>query len=395
MRLGFVSLMEDAPWGGSEHLWAATAEAALRAGHDVSVSVPAWDETPAPVAHLAELGATVSPRSPAVTPELLRRAGDKRFGLVSMAPRRLAAVRRRAQRGRMLRRFVAAARPDVVCLSQGAVPLVGLPEVHAVLSSLPCPLVVLTNGADDRDDFDGETRARVRAVVRQAVAVGFPSASVRRCLERQAAVELPHAFEFRYPNRFAGRPALAWPPDGGPARFAYVGRVSVAKGVDGLFQALAGDGAPPFPYRLDLYGEVHGGDHFERLADLLGLSDRVRFHGFTDDLAGVWADHHLLLFPSRMEGAPIAVAEAMLAGRPVVATAVGGIPEWLDDGVTGFLAPSPEPAHLATAMRAAWCARDRWREMGRAAHDAASSLVRLDAADDLLARLEAAGEAPR
>ena len=395
MRLAFVSLMEDAPWGGSEHLWAATVEAALCAGHDVVVSVPAWDETPEPVARLAELGATVSFRTPAVPPALLLGAADKRFGLMSMAPRRLAAVRRRAQRGRMLRRFVAAARPDVVCVSQGAVPLVGLPEVHAVLTSLRCPLVLLTNGADDRDDLDDATRTRLRAVVRQADAVGFPSASVRRCMERQAVVELPHAFEFRYPNRFAGRPALPWPADDGPARFAYVGRVSVAKGVDALLQALAGDGAPPFPYRLDLYGVVHGGDHFERLVHLLGLSDRVRFLGYTDDVAGLWAGHHLLLFPSRMEGAPIAVAEAMLAGRPVVATSVGGIPEWLDEGVTGFLAASPEVPHLAAALSAAWCDRQRWSQMGAAAHDAACARIDPDAGARLLARLEAAGGAPR
>jgi len=140
---------------------------------------------------------------------------------------------------------------------------------------------------------------------------------------------------------------------------------------------------------------VHGGSYFEELVAVLGLADRVAFEGFSEDVEAVWADHHLLVFPSWMEGAPIALAEAMLAGRPAVASAVGGIPEWLDDGRTGFLAPSPEPADLSAALSAAWCARDRWLDLGRAAHEAGSSLVPVDAADDLLGRLEAAAEVPR
>lgn len=140
---------------------------------------------------------------------------------------------------------------------------------------------------------------------------------------------------------------------------------------------------------------MHGGSYFEELVAVLGLADRVAFEGFSEDVEAVWADHHLLVFPSRMEGAPIALAVAMLAGRPAVATAVGGIPEWLDDGRTGFLAPSPEPADLSAALNAAWCARDRWLDLGRAAHEAGSSLVPVDAADDLLGRLEAAAEVPR
>ena len=64
----------------------------------------------------------------------------------------------------------------------------------------------------------------------------------------------------------------------------------------------------------------------------------------------VLADADIKLLSSRTEGLPVAIMEAMAAGLPVVATAVGGIPELVQDGVTGLLTPPDDPAALADAL---------------------------------------------
>lgn len=389
MHLGFLTLMEDAPWGGSEHLWAATAEAALTAGHRVSVSVPAWKEVPPPLARLADLGAEVQPRGPALAAEQVRHGADVGPGLRRAGARQATALRRRLRRGHHVRTFLARGDLDVVCVSQGAIPVVGQVQVHQALLALDRPFLLLTNGADDRHDLGDPVRGRLREVYTAAAATGFPATATQRCAERQLALTLPRTWRFAYPNRLAGRGPLPWPGPPETARLAYVGRVSVAKGVDVLLQALAACWADR-PFHLDLYGDLHGGQYFPDLVAAQGLGDRVRFRGYVDDVAAIWADHHLLAFASRMEGAPIAVAEAMLAGRPVLATAVGAVPEWIDDGVSGFLAGSPELDDVGAALERAWIARDRWCTLGVAAHRAVSGWGFDRAAADLLARLEAA-----
>jgi glycosyltransferase involved in cell wall biosynthesis len=63
----------------------------------------------------------------------------------------------------------------------------------------------------------------------------------------------------------------------------------------------------------------------------------------------------------------LVLLEAMAAGRPALVTAVDGNLEWVEDGVTGFVAEAPTVRHLASALERAWGARGNWIEMGSAA----------------------------
>jgi len=118
-----------------------------------------------------------------------------------------------------------------------------------------------------------------------------------------------------------------------------VGRLSPEKGQAGLLLAFAKLRARHPELRLRLVGDGPDRASLESLAKELGLSDAMTFAGRLpeeDTLAEI-ARAHLLVLPSFMEGLPIVLMEAMAVGVPVVASRVAGIPELVEDDVTGLL----------------------------------------------------------
>jgi len=102
------------------------------------------------------------------------------------------------------------------------------------------------------------------------------------------------------------------------------------------------------------------------LTDRLGLSRQVHFLGWRQDLDRIYADLDLVALTSRNEGSPVSLIEAMAAARAVVATRVGGVPDLVEDGVTGVLVPPGDPGALTSAMHALLEDRERRRMLGTA-----------------------------
>jgi len=88
----------------------------------------------------------------------------------------------------------------------------------------------------------------------------------------------------------------------------------------------------------------------EKIAMELGLQEDVVFAGFVSDIPSFLATIDLFVLPSLYEGLGVAVLEAMAAGKPVVATRVGGVPELVEDRVTGLLVPPKNPSALASSI---------------------------------------------
>ena len=404
MRIAVISLMQDVSWGGSEELWAAMARRALEAGHEVAVFMKAWDQARPRLQELEQAGATVHLRSGG-----LDRIDDVEAGSFEVrdVPRRPWWPRRGAERAASraaevapsstggwspLLRFAA----DIVCVNLGVSYEAGRPDVARLLAALHCPYVILTHGVDDRHDMDDDERGRVRAVFGGAAEAGFASVTTQRGVERQSAATVHGPWLFANPYRVPADAPVPW-PSSDRVEMAYVGRVSRAKGIDGLFEALATDDWRKRHFRLRLHGDVLRPRYFSELRRHYGLGDRVEFCGFAPNIPDVWSGSQLLVFPSRMESMPLTLVEAMLCGRPAVATAVGGIAEWLTEGETGFVAPSPQPDDLRDALDRAWLARESWPRMGARAHEVARSRVDPDPGASLLRRLEdvgAVGAAP-
>ena len=88
-------------------------------------------------------------------------------------------------------------------------------------------------------------------------------------------------------------------------------------------------------------------EELKKLSEKLGISDRVLFAGFRNDIPVILSIIDIFVIPSITEGSPLALLEAMAMGKPIVATNVGGIVEILRDGETGLLVPSRDPEAIA------------------------------------------------
>jgi glycosyltransferase involved in cell wall biosynthesis/MoaA/NifB/PqqE/SkfB family radical SAM enzyme len=142
----------------------------------------------------------------------------------------------------------------------------------------------------------------------------------------------------------------------GTIRIGVIARLEPVKDLGTLLRAmriLFDEGADA---TLDLIGDGSERADLERLSMELGITDRVRFFGFQRDTPQRLADIDIFALSSLSEGTSISILEAMAAGKPIVATAVGGIPALVEEGKNGFLVPSSDPAAFARALL--WLIRD-------------------------------------
>lgn len=160
--------------------------------------------------------------------------------------------------------------------------------------------------------------------------------------------------------------------------FGVIARLTEQKGHRFLLEAAASALRVRPDLRFVFAGDGPLRETLEAQARGLGIGDRVRFLGFRSDVPALLAAFDVFVLPSLYEGLPNAVLEAMACGRPVVATAVDGTPEVVEDGVTGLLVPPRDPARLSEALlKTAGSARLRER-MGREARRRAVALHGVD-----------------
>ena len=217
------------------------------------------------------------------------------------------------------------------------------------------PYGLTMHGYDIRDDPIG--KAAGQAVVTGAAALVTVSEFSKQSIMAKhglpsSAVHVVHCGvdldRFAYAPR--SRPQCFSPP-----RLVNVGRLVPIKGQDILIAALRLLKDSGAVCTLELVGDGPAEASLRRMADELGLADRITFHGartqgFVRDCIHA-AD--LFVLPSRSEGLPVACIEAMAVGTPVIATCIAGIPELITDGVEGFLVPSEDSHALARAIAAA------------------------------------------
>ena len=289
---------------------------------------------------------------------LVVRAAEERDGFV--APLLAAGVevdmlrlpaRAYLQERRLIRELCARFRPDVVhthgyrpdVLDAGIARSMGVPTVTTVHGSSRTRGLVrlyeLVQFAMFRK-FDAVV-AVSRPLVRSLSRCGVPSHRIH---------VVPNGWDGCAPawDRPVARQALGAPVD----RFliGWVGRLIPVKAADVFLRALAELG--DMPWSAAVVGDGVERCRLERLAGTLGLGSRVTFHGKVDDAARLFPAFDMFVLSSRTEGTPIVLFEAMAAGVPVVATAVGGVPDVVSC-TEALLVPPQDPVALAQAIRTA------------------------------------------
>jgi len=231
------------------------------------------------------------------------------------------------------------------------------PNVFATLAAKMAGAVVIASIRDQGDMWSSMQRRVERWVLHLADAVVVNAEAVRARLVGEG-YDRHRVFVIRNgvdTARFATRhpPGKLRRELGLPARTPIVAalcRLHEVKGVEHFLEA-AVTLSRRFPEaRFVVAGDGYHRPSLERYSAQLGLGGRVLFTGFRQDVPEFLSEVQVSVLPSLSEALSNTLLESMAAGVPVVATRVGGNPEAVEDGVTGFLVPSREPEALAAAV---------------------------------------------
>lgn len=162
------------------------------------------------------------------------------------------------------------------------------------------------------------------------------------------------------------------PPCAVPGRILFAGTMYHRKGVHDLIAAMKLLRDRGVPCSLHVTGQVLSPEYFGQVREAVrrdGLDDIVTFRGLLteDEMATAFAEASLLCLPSYAETSPMAVGQAMAAGKPVISTRVGGLPWLVEEGVSGMLVEPGDVEGLAGALAAVLTDEARRSAMGEAA----------------------------
>lgn len=290
---------------------------------------------------------------------------------------------------RILPQFTSArlGHPDLLVVSLGSLPaLTYVPGLVDFLRDTSIPFVIVCQFNSEALLFSDNARREIRHLLTKAAWNVFVSEENRSVARRQFANRLNASSVINNPIRTLFNEPLC--PRSShqdvEAVFGSVARLETSwKGQDLLLEILSDERWLARSWILRLFGEGPDRDHLKDLVDMFGLQERVFFEGYVRDLKDIWSQVDILLMASRGEGTPLALLEAMMCGRPAIATRVGGIPEVLCSGSNGFLADAPTISSFGSELEKAWHSRQHWRDMGLRAHQAAKAIGHQDPAGQL------------
>lgn len=352
MRLACISTILGYPWGSPDRLWTELAQRCLARGDAVFLGLSRLTADSAPVRDLQAAGA-----------ELVLRPRNSvylgwRHDLARKLPWRSA---------EFLETRLARFAPDVVVITQGAT-YDSLAEHYLVqwLRASGTPYVVLChNNADGAGPTAAET-VQVRDFLARAAGVLMSSSHNRAVSERHLGQALARVGLLQNPLS-PGQPE-PWPAAGSRPILGLIGRLDMGhKGLDLLAAAFA---RLPSPRpRLVLTGRLENADSLAHTLSDCGVASEIELRGPLppEQVGRAYGELELFLLTSRYEGCASSMLEAMRAGRPVLATPVGGVSDWIIDGVNGYVAPAISVEAIHATLTRALAERERWPALGAAA----------------------------
>lgn len=378
MKIAVISCIDDS-WGGSEELWYQMALSALDNGHKVSVSIRYTGTLAPKIIALQDKGLIV----------------HKRRGYI---PRGIKVWRRIATKilhyglNKLKSPYtdIKKERPDIIVYNSSLYQPAEDIYFQKLLTVLPVPYIIINQiVAEFSKPFVGIPSPAYNKIYQEAAKVYFVSKRNQETAERQLCINLENAEVITNPVNLKDKNIIPFPAlSNVQINFATVGNLLTHhKGQDIILAVLATDIWKNRNWQLHIYGKGAEENYLRALCTHYQLEDKVIFHGHVSDIRKVWQDAHMLLMCSLMEGLPLAVIEAMLCGRPVVTTDVGGNREIITDREEGFIADSPTTYAFNKALEEAWAAKERWESMGQKAHIKANGYFKDDIGNILLNKI--------
>jgi glycosyltransferase involved in cell wall biosynthesis len=355
MKLLFISTNSE--WGGSENLWSMAARKAFDEGHQIRIIAHPDILSKPIIANLGEAGADLQ-----TWPD----HGYSKRSILDKIAYRVGLAK--TKKPRPVWDVLLDEDEDTICISQGTWDeALTYPDLCAALLKSDKPITLLARSDSSRGSLSDSQRQLGRELYARS------SAYVSACRSTVEVVELGLAFKIKNvhiihsPIRSTGI-TTASTQHAPPYVLACVGRLLCSnKGQHLLLKVLAGDHWRDRNWVLFLYGEGPDKNYLNELILYYNLQDRVFLKGYESSLEVIWNKCDILIQPSIIEGVPQSMLEAMSFGKPIVATAISGIPEWIEDGVSGFLAKSATSKDIDQALDCAWSQRHDWLAIGEQA----------------------------
>jgi len=326
-------------WGGSEELWGSCVPFLMEMGYKVTICKEKINRAHPKFEKLHAMGAVLHPLNPL-----------KEEPATSAVEKELVTIVRRVK-------------PSLVVISQG-INFDGLGIAYICLKE-NTPYAMISQKAVETYWPYFADRVGMRNVYLNAEMAYFVSNHNLRLTEEQFGIRLSNAELVSNPVKVK-RVVRSYPETETGYRLACIGRfLLIDKGQDILLRILAQEKWRARPLKVSFIGSGTDKRGLMEMAQLLDLQ-QVEFLDEQQDIETLWDNYHALIMPSRFEGTPLVLLEAMALGRIAIATSAGGNAELITDGVDGFVGHANE-VNFDEVMERAWTAREHWHEMGTAA----------------------------
>lgn len=345
-KLLIVTCIEG-DWGGSEELWARMIPYLMEYGYSITVCKDKINREHSEFKKLASLGVKLQELNP-----------------LSLQPNS-------THSENALTEIVENQKFSLVVISQG-INFDGLGFAYVCLRR-NIPYSLISQKAVDSFWPYPADRVGMRNVYINAEKAFFVSQHNLTLTEEQFGIRLSNGQVISNPVKVERKVLKSLNSDQG-YKLACIGRfIIIDKGQDILIRIMAQEKWKARPLKISFIGNGPDKPALVDLALLLGATN-VEFLEPEYDIEKLWNNYHALILPSRFEGTPLVLLEAMALGKTAIVSDAGGNAELIEDGATGFVG-QPNTIDFELAMERAWQARDDWSNIGLAGFEKLNNTI--------------------
>lgn len=346
-------------WGGSEELWGRSVPLLQESGFNITVIKYYINRAHPEFIKLAKKGVDLLDIFPKGS--IAKRVYKKSLKIFNQVALKLKLTSDQGEDFSAFIKIMHDTKPALVIISQG-INFDGLKLAYQC-SLLKIPYAVISQKAVDFYWPHKDDRAFMLEALEKAEKCFFVSHHNLRLTEEQFGKRLPNGQVIFNPVKLSGN-IVPFPKSKQVYKLACVGRLFLLdKGQDLLIRILSEQKWRDRPVKVSFIGKGTDESALKDMAALLNVTN-VDFPGQIEDIEAMWKDYHALVLPSRSEGLPLSMVEAMSAGRPVIISNAGGNAELVEEGVTAFIGHANEES-FGEAMERAWHKREEWEEIGK------------------------------